>query len=78
VGSCGAGGRVSCRPHVVDTTNTHERTQKARPAARRKRRFGQPESTAALRPSQRRAAVNRAARRKQGSAGYWLRRLTRS
>jgi hypothetical protein len=56
--------------------NTRERSQTARPA-RRARRFDQPESTAALRPSQRRAAVNRAARREQGSAGYWLRRLTR-
>jgi hypothetical protein len=44
---------------------------------RRTRRFAQPESTAALRPSQRRAAHNRAAQREQSSVGYWLRRLTR-
>ena len=61
---------------MPDMANTHEHSQAARPA-RRTRRFHQPESTSALRPSQRRAAVNRAARREQGSAGYWLRRLTR-
>ena len=49
----------------------------ARPI-RRTRRFGQPESTAALRPSQRRAATNRAALREQRTAADWLRRLTRS
>jgi hypothetical protein len=37
-----------------------------------------PESTLALRPSQRRAATNRAARREQRSATHWLRRLARS
>jgi hypothetical protein len=47
-------------------------------AVRRTRRFGQPESTAALRPSQRRAATNRTARREQRSVEYWLRRLTRA
>ena len=61
---------------MPDKANTREHSQAGGPA-RRPRRFGQPESTAALRPSQRRAAVNRAARREQGSAGYWLRRLTR-
>jgi hypothetical protein len=45
---------------------------------RRTRRFGQPESTAALRPSQRRAARNRTAEREQRSVEYWLRRLARS
>jgi hypothetical protein len=45
---------------------------------RRPRRFGQPEGTAALRPSQRRAAINRTALREQRSAADWLRRLTRS
>lgn len=48
----------------------------ARPV-RRPRRFGQPESTAALRPSQRRAATNRAALREQRSVADWLRRLAR-
>jgi hypothetical protein len=61
---------------MADTQNTHGRSRPAG-SARRARGFGQPESTAALRPSQRRAAANRAARREQGSAGYWLRRLTR-
>jgi len=56
---------------------TRERFETSRPV-RRARRFGQPESTAALRPSQRRAANNRAGRRGQGSVEYWLRRLTRS
>jgi hypothetical protein len=56
---------------------TRERFHTSQPG-RRTRRFGQPESTAALRPSQRRAARNRAARREQGSVEYWLRRLARS
>jgi hypothetical protein len=46
-------------------------------AARRARRFGQPASTQALRPSQRRAARNRAARRERDVAEHWLRRLGR-
>jgi hypothetical protein len=54
----------------------HERFHSRRPV-RRTRRFGQPESMAALRPSQRRAATNVAARREQRSVEYWLRRLTR-
>jgi hypothetical protein len=53
-----------------------ERTNSSR-AVRRARRFGQPESTAALRPSQRRAERNRAARHQTSSVGYWLRRLRR-
>jgi hypothetical protein len=57
---------------MADQTKTHC----SRPA-RRPRRFAQPESLAALRPSQRRAAINRAARREQGSAADWLRRLAR-
>ena len=57
--------------------DTHKRSHSGRPV-RRTRRFGQPESMAALRPSQRRAARNRTARREQSSAGYWLRRLARS
>lgn len=57
--------------------DTRERSHSSRPV-RRTRRFGQPESTAALRPSQRRAANNRAAQREQSSAENWLRRLTRS
>jgi hypothetical protein len=61
----------------VDMADTRERSRSRQPV-RRTRRFGQPESTAALRPSQRRAATNRAAHREQSSAEYWLRRLTRS
>jgi hypothetical protein len=57
--------------------DTSERFDTSEPV-RRTRRFGQPESTAALRPSQRRAAHNRAARREQRSVGYWLRRIARS
>ena len=60
----------------VDMTNIRERSHGSIPA-RRRRRFGQPESTAALRPSQRRAERNRAARRESSSVEYWLRRLTR-
>ena len=56
--------------------DTHERRRGSRPA-RRARDFNQPESTVALRPSQRRAARNLAARREQGSAAHWLRRLAR-
>jgi hypothetical protein len=48
-----------------------------RPAPRR-RGFTQPESTAGLRPSQRRAARNREARRDRSAAEYWLRRLRRT
>ncbi|HWM10200.1 MAG TPA: hypothetical protein VNO82_12690 [Solirubrobacteraceae bacterium] len=44
---------------------------------RRARRFGQPESTAGLRPSQRRAERNRTARQESRSVEYWLRRLPR-
>ena len=51
----------------------------ASPPQRRLRtpRFGQPESLAALRPSQRRAAVKRAARVRHSQIEYWLRRLPR-
>jgi hypothetical protein len=55
--------------------NAPEHTRSDRPA-RRPRRFPQPKSTAALRPSQRRAAANLAARHELRSTGYWLRRLT--
>jgi hypothetical protein len=51
---------------------------RGRQPMRRTRRFGQPESTAALRPSQRQAATNRAANRDQSLAENWLRRITRS
>ncbi len=61
---------------VVVMANGDQRTQSERPM-RRPRRFGQPESTAALRPSQRRAERNRAAAREQQSAEDWLRRLAR-
>jgi hypothetical protein len=57
--------------------DVRDRSRSTRPV-RRTRGFGQPESTAALRPSQRRAATNRAAHREQSSAEYWLRRLARS
>jgi hypothetical protein len=45
---------------------------------RRKLRLGQPESTAALRPSQRRAAQGRAALNQRHSVEDWLRRFSRS
>jgi hypothetical protein len=51
--------------------------QRARPR-RRTRDFDQPESMAALRPSQHRAARNRAARRDRSAVEYWLRRLRRA
>jgi hypothetical protein len=57
--------------------DTHDRSPSSQPV-RRTRRFGQPESTAALRPSQRRAATKRDAYREQSSVEYWLRRLIRS
>ena len=57
--------------------DNRERSRGRQPV-RRTRRFGQPESTGALRPSQRRAATNRAAHREQSMAEDWLRRLTRS
>ena len=50
---------------------------RSRQSVRRTRRFGQPESTATLRPSQRRAATNRAAHRERSAAENWLRRLSR-
>jgi hypothetical protein len=46
-------------------------------AQRRALPIGQPESLAALRPSQRRAAQNRAARERRRSTELWLRRLRR-
>jgi hypothetical protein len=58
---------------VINTADNHKPTQ----PARRRRRFPQPESTAALRPSQRRAAANLAARHELRSTGYWLRRFSR-
>jgi hypothetical protein len=66
----------STSSQVVDMADTRERSHSQ--PVRRTRRFGQPESTTALRPSQRRAARNRAAHREQRSVEYWLRRLTRS
>jgi hypothetical protein len=66
----------STSSQVVDMANTRERSHSQ--PVRRTRRFGQPESTAALRPSQRRAATKHAARREESSVEYWLRRLTRS
>jgi hypothetical protein len=67
----------STSSQVVDMADTRERSHSSRPV-RRTRRFGQPESTAALRPSQRRAARNRAAYREKSATEYWLRRLTRT
>jgi hypothetical protein len=55
-------------------------TVQARPQRRRPRsalRVKQPESMAALAPSQRRAAERRAMLRRRGSVEAWLRRLTR-
>jgi hypothetical protein len=56
--------------------DTRERSHSSQ-SVRRTRRFGQPESTAALRPSQRRAATQRDAYREQSTVEYWLRRLLR-
>jgi hypothetical protein len=60
---------------VINTADNHERVRRDRPA-RPPRRFAQPESTADLRPSQRRAEANRTARHELRSTGYWLRRFT--
>jgi hypothetical protein len=65
----------STSSQVVEMAETRERSHSQ--PVRRTRRFGQPEATAALRPSQRRAANNRAVHREQSSVEYWLRRLTR-
>jgi hypothetical protein len=56
-----------------------ERSQvdRAERGTRRTLRIAQPESTAALRPSQRRAAQGRAALSERHSAEDWLRRLRR-
>ena len=61
----------------VDVTNRADTHQRRDQPARRPRRFAQPESTEALRPSQKRAAANLAARHELRSTGYWLRRFTR-
>jgi hypothetical protein len=45
---------------------------------RRTLNVGQPASTAALRPSQRRAAQGRAALSQRHSVEHWLRRFSRS
>lgn len=59
---------------MTNSADTHDRRDRP---TRRPRRFPQPESTDALRPSQRRAAANLAARHELHSTGYWLRRFTR-
>jgi hypothetical protein len=59
-------------PEVRERSHTSRAQQRPRMP-----RFGQPESLAALRPSQRRAAVNRAARVRHSQIEYWLRRLPR-
>jgi len=53
--------------------------QREQPEGRTRRplRVRQPQSMAALRPSQRRAAEHRAALERERAAGNWLRRLTR-
>jgi hypothetical protein len=58
-------------PCMAATTQQTERPR--RPALT----VPQPESLAALRPSQHRAERRRAAHERQSSAGYWLRRLAR-
>ena len=60
-------------PEVLERSHT----SRAQQHTIRTPRFGQPESLAALRPSQRRAAVNRAARVRHSRIEYWLRRLPR-
>jgi hypothetical protein len=52
-------------------------TQQDNRVTHRTRRFRQPESTEALRSSQRRAATNLARRREQRAVTTWLRRLAR-
>ena len=59
-------------PEVLDRPSTTLTQQQPRIP-----RFGQPESLSALRPSQRRAAVNRAERVRHSQIEYWLRRLPR-
>jgi hypothetical protein len=57
-----------------------EREQVTDTAARRARaalRVRQPESTSALRPSQRRAQERRAALEREHTVEHWLRRLAR-
>jgi hypothetical protein len=54
-----------------------ERSHTNRAEPRRTLRVGQPESTAALRPSQRRAAQGRAALTERHSVEHWLRRFRR-
>lgn len=66
-----AAGRRIVDSDVIHTADSHERAPVRRP-----RRFAQPESTAALRPSQRRAEANRTAQHELRSTGYWLRRFT--
>jgi hypothetical protein len=57
-------------PERFPGNQAQRRTHRALPV-------GQPESLAALRPSQRRAAQNRAERDRQHSIEVWLRRLRR-
>lgn len=57
--------------------DTRERERSPR-RSRRTREFGQPASMAALRPSQARAARNRAVSRDRTAVEYWLRRLRRT
>jgi len=52
-------------------------TERPRQRPRKPVRVSQPESLAALRPSQHRAARNRAARTRESAIEYWLRRLSR-
>ena len=59
-------------PKVLERSQTSRAQQRPQTS-----RFGQPESLAALRPSQRRAALNRARRMRQSVIEYWLRRLRR-
>jgi hypothetical protein len=55
----------------------HSQSDKAERPARRPVQVGQPHSTAALRPSQRRAAERRAVLEREQSVEHWLRRLAR-
>jgi hypothetical protein len=61
------------------TESERERVRADAPARRTRAplRIRQPESTAALRPSQRRAAERRAALDREHSVEHWLRRLAR-
>jgi hypothetical protein len=64
-------------PPEVSLVLERPHTNRAECGTRRTLRVNQPESTAALRPSQRRAAQGRAALSERHSVEHWLRRFRR-